>query len=232
MTEWHMAFGSVPTTVRDAVDVAQKNNTDLLDAMREFPIEERGEINRAKLGWVLRKHANRIVDDYEFQQAPAQGRTGWRVVAVDPPPLPPLPPLSAPVAKTVTQTNVSGEKDTGQPELINNAPLKINPGGFTTVFGPCADHCSAVDALDQPCCSPVTHPKTPEQPGKAGPSESDAPISAQPTCPITIEEENEILAWLASIGETEPEDVATVLNKCCRDPGARDYFLKHARGEI
>ena len=40
---------------------------DLLDAIREFPVEERGEINRSKLGWLLKKHANRIVKGLEFQ---------------------------------------------------------------------------------------------------------------------------------------------------------------------
>jgi hypothetical protein len=102
MTEWHSAFGSTPTTVRKAVDDAGYKHHGLLDAMREFPVEERGEINRSKLGWLLKKNANRIVNGFEFQQAEADGRTAWRVVAVQTPPLPPLPPLSPPDTKTVT----------------------------------------------------------------------------------------------------------------------------------
>lgn len=105
MTEWRAAFGSTPTTVRKAVEMAVRVHSDLLDAMREFPVEERGEINRSKLGWLLKKNANRIVSGFEFQKSEADGRTAWRVVAVNPPPLTPSPPLAVPVAKTVTHTS-------------------------------------------------------------------------------------------------------------------------------
>ena len=107
MTEWRAAFGSTATTVRKAVETAICNQPNLLDAMREFPVEERGEINRSKLGWLLKKKANRIVGGYEFQQAEADGRTAWRVAAVKsphPPPLTPSPPFTPPVEKTVTPT--------------------------------------------------------------------------------------------------------------------------------
>jgi hypothetical protein len=101
MTEWRAAFGSTATTVRKAVEAALYNERNLLDAMREFPVEERGEINRSKLGWLLKKNANRIVGGFEFQQAEADGRTAWRVVAVKSPPLTPSPPFPPPVDKTV-----------------------------------------------------------------------------------------------------------------------------------
>ncbi|MBN8448556.1 MAG: hypothetical protein J0M13_06095 [Candidatus Accumulibacter sp.] len=102
MTAWRAAFGSAATTVRKAVEAAEGSQPNLLDAMREFPVEERGEINRSKLGWLLKKNANRIVRGYEFQQAEADGRTAWRVVAVKSPPLTPSPPFTPPVEKTVT----------------------------------------------------------------------------------------------------------------------------------
>ncbi|QLQ25156.1 MAG: hypothetical protein HZT41_10030 [Dechloromonas sp.] len=91
MTTWYRAFGSKPTTVRNAVERAVTVDTDLLDAMREFPIEERGEINRSKLGWLLKKNANRIVGGFEFRQATADGRVAWRVIQVTTPPSPALP---------------------------------------------------------------------------------------------------------------------------------------------
>ena len=103
MAEWYAAFGSTPTTVRKAVEHALLAHTDLIDAMREFPVEERGEINRSKLGWLLKKNANRIVGGFVFQQATADGRVAWRVVASNPPPLTPLPPLTGLVARNVTQ---------------------------------------------------------------------------------------------------------------------------------
>ena len=70
--------------------------------MREFPVEERGEINRSKLGWLLKKNANRIVEGLEFQKAKADGRTAWRVVAVNSPALTPLPAFTGLDGETVT----------------------------------------------------------------------------------------------------------------------------------
>jgi hypothetical protein len=102
MTEWRAVFGSTPTTVRKAVEAAIYDQPNLLDAIREFPVEERGEINRSKLGWLLKKNANRIVAGFEFQPAEADGRTAWRVVAVKSPPLTPSPPSAPSVEKTVT----------------------------------------------------------------------------------------------------------------------------------
>jgi hypothetical protein len=101
MSEWYSVFGSIPTTVRKAVEKAGER-PHLKDAMREFPVEERGEINPCKLGWMLRKNANRIVSGFEFQRSMADGRIAWRVVAVETPPLTPLPSFPPSVEKTVT----------------------------------------------------------------------------------------------------------------------------------
>jgi hypothetical protein len=101
MADWRAVFGSTPTTVRKAVQRAKYDQPDLLDAIREFPVEERGEINRAKLGWLLKKNANRIIGGFEFQQAEADGRTAWRVVSAKSPPLTPSPPPAQSVEKTV-----------------------------------------------------------------------------------------------------------------------------------
>ena len=100
MQEWHVVFGETPTTVRKAVEAAN-SYPNLLDAIREFPVEERGEINRSKLGWLLKKNADRIVGEFMFQRAEADGRTAWRVVPVKSPPLPPSPPSAPSVEKTV-----------------------------------------------------------------------------------------------------------------------------------
>jgi hypothetical protein len=123
MKTWYENFGSTPTTVRKAVETAIYHHPNLLDAIRELPVEERGEINRSKLGWLLKKNANRIVDGFEFQQAKADGRTAWRVVAVkSPPPLTPLPPFTPPVEKTVSGTKRAEskpEKRTGRGEQMS-----------------------------------------------------------------------------------------------------------------
>lgn len=129
MSEWHNVFGSIATTVRKAVDTAIYHEPNLLDAMREFPLEERGVINRSKLGWLLKKNMNRIIGGFEFQQAEADGRTAWRVVAVNfsppPPPSPPSPPFIPPVEKTVIGTEKAESKPEGQ----------TGRGGQMTLFG-------------------------------------------------------------------------------------------------
>ncbi len=84
MQAWLAEFGHAATTVRKAVEHAKKTvSNDLIDAIREFPLEERGEINHGKFGWFLKKNANRIVAGHAFQRTTADGRVAWQVVAVD-----------------------------------------------------------------------------------------------------------------------------------------------------
>jgi hypothetical protein len=84
MSAWRTEFGNAPTTVRKAVERAKADDSnDLIDAIREFPIEERGFINNSKFGWLLKKNANRIVNGYAFQKSSADGRVAWQVIAVD-----------------------------------------------------------------------------------------------------------------------------------------------------
>lgn len=106
MKAWKAAFGSSPTTVRKAVDAAAYDEPDLLDAIREFPVEERGGINRSKLGWLLKKNANRVVGGLELQRAEADGRVAWRVAEVSTPESPAFPPshrLAAEAADTSSE---------------------------------------------------------------------------------------------------------------------------------
>jgi hypothetical protein len=87
------------TTLRKAVAAALYDQPNPLDAIREFPVEDRGEIKHSKLGWLLRKNTNRIIGRFEFQQAKADGRNAWRVVEVK---TPVSPAFTPPVAETVT----------------------------------------------------------------------------------------------------------------------------------
>jgi hypothetical protein len=115
MTEWLRRFGSEPTTVRKVVAKANElaidhslggdgtcGDHDLLDAICDFPVAERGLINSSKFGWMLKRNANRIIDGHRFEEAYADGRKAWRVVSVDTPPSPGLPGTFQPTSKTVT----------------------------------------------------------------------------------------------------------------------------------
>ena len=100
MTAWQRAFGATPTTVRRAAKKAEDGDLDLQDAIQEFPVWERGGINRSKLGWIMKRNANRIVGNLEIQKATADGRPAWQVVTVEAPPSPPLPPSGSPDSRT------------------------------------------------------------------------------------------------------------------------------------
>lgn len=80
LSEWHAIFGSTPTTVRKAVDRALQDQSDLLDAIQEFPVEEHDGINRSKFGWILKRFEHRIAGGFQFEKAAADGRNAWRVV--------------------------------------------------------------------------------------------------------------------------------------------------------
>lgn len=92
MAAWHAALGSTPTTIRDAL-VAALDDVDLRDALHDCPVDDRGAINRNKLGWFLKKNVNRIVGGFEFQRTEGGGRTAWRVEVVKAPASPASPPL-------------------------------------------------------------------------------------------------------------------------------------------
>jgi hypothetical protein len=91
MTEWHSVFGSTPTTLRKALNRAGQLPS-LFEAICDLEVEEKGQINRSKFGRLLKRHANRIVNGFKFEQSRADGRCAWRVVPVESPASPPLPP--------------------------------------------------------------------------------------------------------------------------------------------
>lgn len=79
---WHAAIGDKPVTLRDVIDLSI-NDEDLNDALLDLPVVERDVINRSKLGWYLKKNANRVVGGLELQTAQCSSRNGWRVVVVE-----------------------------------------------------------------------------------------------------------------------------------------------------
>lgn len=81
LREWFKIFGSAPTTVRRVVDAAHGGDVTLLEALQQLPVEDRGIINRGRLGWFLRRIRDRIVDGFVMRAAKADGRAAWRVEA-------------------------------------------------------------------------------------------------------------------------------------------------------
>ncbi|MBM3380702.1 MAG: hypothetical protein FJY39_13440, partial [Betaproteobacteria bacterium] len=66
LISWQSAFGTGPGMVREAVRRSEfGEHVDLREVIREIA-DERGEINRRRLGWWIRKQAGRVVDGRRF----------------------------------------------------------------------------------------------------------------------------------------------------------------------
>ncbi len=83
---WQVAFGKSPAMVRDAVKQAAafpKEHPELGEVLRDIA-EERGEINRRKLGWWIKRHAGRIVDGLRFvRSSGSRSAEAWQVDVVE-----------------------------------------------------------------------------------------------------------------------------------------------------
>ena len=83
LTAWHGMFGKKPAMVRDAVKMAHYHGdeyADLREVLHDIA-DERGDINRKKLGWWIRRHAGRIVDGLRLVRASGNHRSAdaWQI---------------------------------------------------------------------------------------------------------------------------------------------------------
>ena len=86
LTAWQMVFGKMPAMVRDAVKQASAFYDEHVDMREMFHdiADERGEINRRKLGWWIRRHSGRIVDGRRFVRASGnRSAEAWQVELVE-----------------------------------------------------------------------------------------------------------------------------------------------------
>lgn len=87
LTSWQAVFGKTPAMVRDAVrqawDYQHEPHIDLREVLRDIA-DERGEINRRKLGWWIKRHTGRIVDGRRFVRASGnRSAEAWQVDVVE-----------------------------------------------------------------------------------------------------------------------------------------------------
>ena len=82
---WQSVFGKTPAMVREAVKQATifyDEHVDLREVLHDIA-DERGEINRRKLGWWIRRHVGRIVDGRRFVRASGnRSAEAWQVESV------------------------------------------------------------------------------------------------------------------------------------------------------
>jgi hypothetical protein len=83
LTAWQSAFGNIPTMVRDAVNKTSYCDYDELKEVFHDIADERGEINRRRLGWWIKRHAGRIVDGLRFVRASGnRSAEAWKMESV------------------------------------------------------------------------------------------------------------------------------------------------------
>lgn len=83
MAAWRDLLGEKPVTLRMLVDKAESQaRGELMQAIMELPVIDRGTINRSKLGWYLKRNAYRIIDDMQIEKVDASERNAWRIAAV------------------------------------------------------------------------------------------------------------------------------------------------------
>ncbi len=108
LTSWFMVFGKTPAMVRDAVKQALQfndENAELREVLRDIA-DERGEINRRRLGWWIRRHAGRIVNSQRFVRSSGnRSAEAWQVEVVES-----VSPVSS-VSIQPNEKSVSGTSD-------------------------------------------------------------------------------------------------------------------------
>jgi hypothetical protein len=85
LTAWHAVFGNSPTLVRDAVNASldqDEKSAELQEVLQEIA-EERGDINRRRLGHWIKSRTGRIVDGLKFvKSASKRSAVAWQVQSV------------------------------------------------------------------------------------------------------------------------------------------------------
>ena len=78
---WHRHFPTTAAMVRNLM-IRVPNDKDLEEVLRDIA-EERGEINRRRLGWWLKRHEGRVVNGLRLLKDSGSGNaSAWRVEAV------------------------------------------------------------------------------------------------------------------------------------------------------
>ena len=119
LAAWFYVFGKTPAMVRDAIKqtfLFNDTNAELREVLHDIA-DERGEINRRKLGWWIRRHAGRIVNGKRFIRASGnRSAEAWQIEVVES-----VSPVS-PVSIQPSEKSVSSDFD------CSNAYLRASRG--------------------------------------------------------------------------------------------------------
>lgn len=108
LREWYAKYGSTPVTVRKVKEANTYGGDDeLYEALLDLPVTEGGRINADRLGWLLKKKANKVIDGLALREGSADGRKGWWVEKL-PDQTPPLPAFPSPIDENGTASRSDG----------------------------------------------------------------------------------------------------------------------------
>lgn len=84
MEAWTYEFGQKAVQVRKIIkEVEDHPDNALAEAIYDLPVMDRNVVNHSKLGWFLKKNAERIIDGYVIRQVITPERRAWAVTKVD-----------------------------------------------------------------------------------------------------------------------------------------------------
>ena len=122
---WQSVFGKTPAMVRDAVKQASMfhdQHAELREVLHDIA-DERGEINRRKLGWWIRRHAGRIVDGLRFVRASGnRSAEAWQVEGTS------TTPTSSTASATMSVSPLSSVSVQPNAESVSNAYARASRG--------------------------------------------------------------------------------------------------------
>jgi hypothetical protein len=82
---WFVVFGKTPAMVRDAIERSEfpEGSAELSEVLRDIA-EERGVINRKRLGRWIKRHSGRVVSGRRFVQASVvRSAEAWQIDIVE-----------------------------------------------------------------------------------------------------------------------------------------------------
>lgn len=83
MEAWAYEFGERPVQVRKLVQTVELHpDQALAEAVYDLPVMDRSTVNPSKLGWFLKKNAERIIEGHVIRQVITPERRAWTVAKV------------------------------------------------------------------------------------------------------------------------------------------------------
>ncbi|HVT62773.1 MAG TPA: hypothetical protein VHD33_04720 [Legionellaceae bacterium] len=107
---WYTEFGKTPTMICEAMHAINFRDCELREVLQDIA-NERGEINRRKLGWWFKRHVGRVVNGLRLVRSSGNSSAEkWRVESVSPV----LTVLNSPIDQSVDTADAYRRASSGE----------------------------------------------------------------------------------------------------------------------